>query len=71
VHHALQEHPIQTITTATDRTGLTVPTVTAAMKSLEKAGIVRELTGKPRGRVFGYDRYLEVLNEGTTSPPRR
>jgi DNA-binding MarR family transcriptional regulator len=71
VHHALQEHPIQTITTATDRTGLTVPTVTAAMKSLEKTGIVRELTGKPRGRVFGYDRYLEVLNEGTTSPPRR
>lgn len=71
VHHALQEHPIQTITTAKDRTGLTVPTVTAAMKSLEKARIVRELTGKQRGRVFGYDRYLEVLNEGTTSPPRR
>jgi len=70
VHHALQEHPIQTITTAKDRTGLTVPTVTAAMKSLEKAGIVRELTGKQRGRVFGYDRYLDVLNEGTTSPPR-
>jgi len=71
VHHALEQHPIQTITTATERTGLTVPTVTAVMKSLEAAGIVRELTGKRRGRVFGYHRYLEVLNEGTTSPPRR
>jgi Fic family protein len=71
VHHALQQHPIHTITTAKDRTGLTVPTVTAVMKSLETAGIVRELTGKQRGRVFGYDRYLKVLNEGTTTPPRR
>jgi len=71
VHHALQQHPIQTIATAKERTGLTVPTVTAVMKSLTAAGIVRELTGKQRGRVFGYDRYLAVLNEGTTSPPRR
>ncbi len=69
VHYALQQHPIQTITTAKDRTGLTVPTVTAAMKSLVGAGIVRELTGKQRGRVFGYDRYIEVLDEGTTTPP--
>jgi hypothetical protein len=29
------------------------------------------LTGRQRGRVFGYDRYLQILNEGTTSPPDR
>jgi Fic family protein len=71
VHHSLQQHPIQTINTAKERSGLTIPTVTAVMKSLEAAGIVRELTGKQRGRVFGYDRYLKILNEGTTSPPER
>jgi Fic family protein len=71
VHHALQQHPIQTITTAATRTTLTVPTVTAVMNHLVAAGIVRELTGKSRGRVFGYERYLKVLNEGTTTPPRR
>lgn len=71
VHDALQQHPVQTIATAKERTGLTVPTVTAVMKSLEAAGIVRELTGKQRGRIFGYHRYLDVLNEGTTTPPRR
>ena len=38
----------------------------------ERVGALRrELTGKQRGRVFGYDRHLEVLNEGTTSPLRR
>lgn len=46
-----------------------MPTITAALKSLEAAGIVRELTGKKRGRVFGYDRYLAELEEGTTTPP--
>lgn len=70
VHDALQQHPIQTIATVKDRTALSVPTVTAAIRSLEAAGIVRELTGKQRGRVFGYGRYLDVLNEGTTTPPR-
>jgi len=28
-------------------------------------GIVRELTGQRRNRVFAYDRYLSILNEGT------
>ena len=68
VHYALQQHPIQTVNSAKERTGLSVPTVTAVMKSLEGAGIVRELTGKQRYRVFGYDRYLDILNEGTTTP---
>src|SRR5262249_37890725 len=35
VHHALEQHPIQTVKTAKERTGLTIPTVTAALKSLE------------------------------------
>lgn len=28
-------------------------------------GIARELTGRRRNRVFVYDRYLAILNEGT------
>ena len=31
----------------------------------ERTGIVRELTGKRRNRLFGYDAYLTILNEGT------
>lgn len=68
VLHALQQHPIQSIKSLRARTGLTIPTVTAAMKTLEAAAIVRELTGKRRHRLFGYDRYLQILNEGTTTP---
>jgi hypothetical protein len=34
------------------------------MNSLVALGIVRELTGGRRNRVFAYDRYLAILNEG-------
>jgi Fic family protein len=67
VHYALQQHPIQTVLTVTQRTGLTVPTVTAVMKALEAQGVVRELTGKRRGRVYSYQRYLQLLDEGTVA----
>jgi hypothetical protein len=33
--------------------------------NLERARIVRETTGRQRDRVFVYDRYLAVLNQGT------
>ena len=67
VHYALQQHPIQTVLTVTQRTGLTVPTVTAVMKALEAQGVVRELTGKRRGRVYAYQQYLQLLDEGTVA----
>ena len=35
------------------------------MDLLVRLGIARELTGKRRNRLFLYDRYLAILNEGT------
>jgi Fic family protein len=65
VHHALQQKPIMPIAKVSDMTGLSVPTVTSCMMTLEKLGIVRELTGQRRRRLFGYDEYVRILNEGT------
>jgi hypothetical protein len=39
--------------------------VYAALERLEALGLVRELTGRERGRVFSYDKYLSILSEGT------
>ena len=41
--------------------GLSVPTVNAALVRLEEAEILREVTGRRRGRLFVYDAYLELL----------
>ena len=38
------------------------------MGVLEELGVMRELTGRKRGRLFGYDRYLAILSEGTETP---
>jgi cell filamentation protein, protein adenylyltransferase len=41
------------------------PTVSTAIGHLERAGILRELTGRPRNKIFAYHEYLEILSEGT------
>jgi cell filamentation protein, protein adenylyltransferase len=49
--------------------GLSAPPVYGAIKRLEEAGILREATGRQRGKLYVYDEYLARLNEGTTEPP--
>jgi hypothetical protein len=39
--------------------------VYAAIARLEEAGILRETTGRKRGKLYVYDQYLSILNEGT------
>jgi len=62
IQEALQAKPLATIATLTRATGLTTPTVTNALHELVKLDVVRETTGRARGRVFSYARYLDVLN---------
>lgn len=50
---------------ASARLGLTGPPVYAAIERLEKAGILHEITGKQRGKLYVYSEYLALLNEGT------
>ncbi|RKG76967.1 Fic family protein [Corallococcus exercitus] len=66
VHDLLQAHPYVTSNQLVARTRMTAPTVNAALADLERLGIVEEVTGRKRGRVFAYRGYLAILNEGTT-----
>ena len=43
---------------------MNLPTASKVIQSLLSTGIVRELTGQRRNRVFVYDAYLAILNEG-------
>jgi len=65
VHDALKARPVHRLQDIATSTGLSFPTASAAMKLLIDLRIVREITGKQRNRVFAYDSYLSVLNEGT------
>ena len=62
IQEAMQTKPLATIAALTEATRLTTPTVTQALRELEKAKIVRETTGRARGRIYAYARYLDALN---------
>lgn len=63
LHELLQTNPYLTATAAVRRSGLTMPTVNGALAELEKLGLVTEITGRKRGRVFCYKAFLEILSE--------
>ncbi len=64
VHEALRLRPVAALPEVATRTGLSFPSVASAMEELMALGIVRELTGKKRNRVFAYSTYLDLLSEG-------
>ena len=65
VHHALQQQPVANSSTLTKRTGISLPSVLKSLEALQALGIVTELTGRKRNRVFSYARYVRILGEGT------
>jgi len=65
VFRTLCERPLVTLNQVRERTGLSFPAVAKAMRELERLGIVHEITGQRRNRVFAYQEYLSILSEGT------
>ena len=64
VFDALCQRPLATLNQVCQRTGLSFPSAAKGMEALERLGIARELTGQRRNRIFAYDEYLSILNEG-------
>ena len=67
VHELLQTSPYVTAPGARKKSGLALPTVNAALDQLVKLGMVTEVTGKKRGRVYAYRRYLDLLSDAAPS----
>jgi Fic family protein len=65
IHHAMQERPVTYARSLANRTGLSVPAVHKVLHALEALGMIREVTGRQRNRVYSYSAYLAVLAEGT------
>lgn len=65
VYRIFCELPLVTLNRVCERTGLSFPAVSKSVDELTKEGILREITGQRRNRVFAYDQYLNILNEGT------
>lgn len=65
IHEYLQLFPIVSIKKISKELGVSIPSVTTGLKRLEKLGIIYEMTGNSRNRLFVYQSYLNLLSEGT------
>jgi Fic family protein len=65
VHQELLAHPLTTIARISKASGLVPNTVRKVFTALSEAGIVREITGKRRNRLFAYGELLDTMDEGT------
>lgn len=64
VLNALARQPVMNIRSILKVTGLYPNTIAKALESLElQLGLVREITGQQRNRVWVYEQYLAILNE--------
>jgi Fic family protein len=64
VHEALRRRPVTTLSALGVAAGISFPTAAKAIDRLTALGVVDELTGGRRNRVFGYRGQLAILNEG-------
>jgi Fic family protein len=61
----LPSHPIVTLTTTMDLLKTTQPTAGKALDALHQAGVLHEITGKRRDRIYAYQGYLDLLAKDT------
>lgn len=67
VHELMQTSPYLRIRAAAKALKLTVPTVTSALNHLMELGIVQEISGRQRDRLFAYSQYVRMVS-GDTEP---
>jgi Fic family protein len=65
VLEGLRKRPLCSLRQLAKDGGISFPTASKAVLTLVDMGIARELTGQRRNRLFVYDAYLNLLNEGT------
>ncbi len=65
VHEFMQARPVVAIQTVAEGLNISFPTASGALKRLVELGIVREMTGKRRGRLYVYSAYIALLDSGT------
>lgn len=70
VHGELQKAPLVSVPVAAKKLGISQPTIQKSLDHLVTLGIVREVTGRRRHRIYEYSSYLKILDEGT-EPLRR
>jgi len=65
LHERLQRQPIRSVRQLAKELDISYQTAASALARLQDLGVVRELTGFARNRLFSYQPYVRLLSEGT------
>lgn len=65
IYNYLKLHPLTNTDKIKKATELSLPTVLRSLSVLNDLNIIKEITGKPRHKVFAYKEYLNILSQGT------
>ena len=65
IYNYLQHQSISNTRKIIEVCKVSLPTVLRSMNALEKMGIVKEITGKDRHKIFVYKEYMDILSQGT------
>jgi Fic family protein len=65
IHDYLLKKPFLSLTKASKELNISVPTMTSVTIKLIDMGILEEMTGRARNRLFVYKNYLAILTSGT------
>lgn len=57
-------NPLRTSRLLVAETGLSKPTIARGLDAMQRNGMIREVTGKQRYKVYAYQAYMDILNEG-------
>jgi Fic family protein len=71
VFQLAQDTLVLSVPHAAQKLGISFPTASAAVHHLVKLGILKEISGKQRDRIYAYGAYLAILSEGTEPIPSR
>ncbi|MCU0649019.1 MAG: Fic family protein [Gemmatimonadaceae bacterium] len=67
-YRALQGRPVHSVASMARALDMSIPAATRALDKLGNAGLVAEITGRRRDRLFAYTSYLELLRTDTDDP---
>ena len=65
LHQYMQRRPITSVPRASHSLGVSTPTATKAIATLEKRGIIHEITGQNYRKLYAYRSYLDILHADT------
>jgi Fic family protein len=65
VHEFIRRKAITSATEAAKALAITVPTARAALNNLKELGIVRDVSGKGKERLYIYGGLIDILEKGT------